>query len=206
MSSKTIIQLTKDVVQFVDLTHLQDHIAWIPQHAMFFMDQAGKEPYKLLACISKQLPPGSIVSDIGTLYGSSALALSVNESIEVHTYDVTSDIPNTTGLKTVLHRPNVKMTVVSAQAVLSKIATSDLISLDINTADGQEELKIIHKLAEFGFRGMLVLDDIHLNAVMENVWNKIPSHVKKIDVTEMGHWSGTGLLIYDEDFISVEVV
>lgn len=206
MPTKASICLSFDKVQSIDLSVSADYIKWNPQHTTFLLEEAGKEPYKLLAYISKQLPPGSQVSDIGTLYGCSALAFASNPHVQVNTFDVQSDIPIINGVKSVLYLPNVKMTVVSAQAILPKLAYSDIISLDINTIDGNEEIKIIKKLIEYGFKGVLILDDIFLSPVMENVWRSVPSHLKKIDVTQLGHWSGTGLVIYDESYIDVKIV
>lgn len=205
MASKTTIHLSLKDIRSIDLKSLANHLSWVPQHVAFFQDDEGKEPYKLLACMSKQLPSGSVMSDIGTLYGCSALAMSINETVHVNTYDVVKVIPDVDGLQSILTRPNVSMTVVSAQAVISKIATSDIISLDMNTVDGQEEIKIIQHLFELGFRGVLVIDDIHVNDVMKKVWNYVPSTVKKIDVTHYGHWSGTGIVVYAPTYIDVLV-
>jgi hypothetical protein len=42
------------------------------------------------------------------------------------------------------------------------------------------------------FKGRLFLDDIHLNPAMKCFWNSISE--TKADITDIGHWSGSGLV------------
>ena len=68
------------------------------------------------------------------------------------------------------------------------------------------ETKIIKKLEELGFSGIILLDDIHhpqenLNIAMQRLWNSIEH--KKYDITRYGHVSGTGLIIMNSD---IEVI
>jgi hypothetical protein len=39
-----------------------------------------------------------------------------------------------------------------------------------------------------------MLDDIHLNDDMKLFWNNITE--EKYDLTSIGHWSGTGLVVF----------
>ena len=64
---------------------------------------------------------------------------------------------------------------------------------------GKTEQKIILKLEELGFKGIVLLDDIHIrnvdqnmNEAMRNLWDWV-SYPNKHDVTRYGHWSGTGI-------------
>jgi hypothetical protein len=50
-----------------------------------------------------------------------------------------------------------------------------------------------------GFKGILLLDDIHLNPEMEKWWKELQDSAGKLgfvayDVSNVGHFSGTGLL------------
>ena len=45
------------------------------------------------------------------------------------------------------------------------------------------------------YDGLLLLDDIHLNPTMQRFWERIG--LEKIDLTPLGHWSGTGLVRFD---------
>jgi hypothetical protein len=56
---------------------------------------------------------------------------------------------------------------------------------------------MINKLIEIDFKGILLLDDIHLNAEMQALWDWIPI-VKKIDLTKFGHNSGTGVVMFGD--------
>jgi hypothetical protein len=40
-----------------------------------------------------------------------------------------------------------------------------------------------------------MLDDIHLNEAMINYWNSFTE--EKYDLTNIGHWSGTGMVIFE---------
>lgn len=208
---KTIIKLTKDKVDAIDLTHLIEYIAWSPEHAKYFMAPAGNEIYKLLAYISKKLGAGGdgeepvTVSDVGTLRGSSALALSYNDKVQVMTYDTTNHIMKADGTKTITFRPNVVRKIVSGQAVVSKIAESMVVVLDIDPHDGIEEAKFVTKLQQYGFKGLLVVDNIKISAAMQTFWDNVPASLKKVDVTSMGHWVGTGIIVFDPSTIDVVV-
>jgi hypothetical protein len=200
--SKNIV-VNKERVDDIDLSSLYQYLAWNPQYLQFFSQKAGQEAYKLLGYISKH--SNGVITDIGTQFGSSALALSLNDQVTVETYDKFKHIPDNNQVPTIVNKPNIKYKVLSAQTILSKIAESTVVYLDINTQDGLEEVKIINKLEELKFKGLLIIDDIKLNTVMENVWNNVPKHLKKIDVTEFGHWSGTGIVVYNPQHIDVNV-
>jgi hypothetical protein len=70
------------------------------------------------------------------------------------------------------------------------------IFIDVDPHDGIQETKMIQKLVDKKYKGYVLLDDIHLNQAMQNFWDSIPVTVRKVDLTEIGHWSGTGLLIF----------
>lgn len=198
------INLKKTVVDEISLEVLSEYIAWVPDFAKYFILPAGQEIYKLLAAISKQLPAEAVVSDVGTFVGSSALALSYNSDVHVMTYDVTNHIMKADGTKTITFRPNIARKIVSGQAVISKIAESLVVMLDIDPHDGIEEAKFVHKLKQLGFKGLLVVDNININDAMNNFWQNVPQELKKVDVTSVGHWVGTGIIVFDPSTIDIE--
>jgi predicted O-methyltransferase YrrM len=201
--SKNIV-LNKERVDDIDLSSLHQYLAWNPQYLQFFTQKAGQEVYKLLGFIS--MHSSGVITDIGTQFGSSALALSLNNQVTVETYDKFKHIPdNNNQLQTISNKPNITYKILSAQAIMPKVAQSNVIYLDITTSDGLEEIKIIKKLQELNFQGILIIDDIKLSEVMENVWNNVPKELKKIDVTEFGHWSGTGIVVYNPKNIDVNI-
>lgn len=201
--SKNIV-LNKERVDDIDLSSLYQYLTWNPQYLQFFSQKPGQEVYKLLGFIS--MHSGGVITDIGTQFGSSALALSLNNQVTVETYDKFKHIPDSNNqVQTIANKPNIKYKILSAQSIISKVAESNVIYLDINTGDGLEEIKMIKKLQELNFQGILVIDDIKLSEVMENVWKNVPKELKKLDVTEFGHWSGTGIVVYNPKNIDVNI-
>lgn len=63
--------------------------------------------------------------------------------------------------------------------------------LDTNH-DGEFENQFYAFLNKNDYRGLLFLDDIHLNQPMTDFWNAIRE--PKEDLTDLGHWSGSGLV------------
>ena len=70
----------------------------------------------------------------------------------------------------------------------------DLILIDVDPHDGLQEPPMIEYLVNIGWEGLLLLDDIMFAQypVMQKMWYNLP--YEKYDITEVGHYSGTGLL------------
>lgn len=201
-----LIELNKKAIDDIDLSHLAHFLQWNPTFQQYFVQETGKEPFKLLAFLSKAI--GGVAIDMGTLYGSSALALSYNEHTQVLTLDTRKQIPDGQDGKdiiTPLKRPNIRMLVASCQAVLPHAAKANLIVLDIDINLKTEILKIINQLLYYQFKGVLILDNINVNENMKEVWRSIPQTLKKIDVSSLGHHTGTGIIIYDPSYIDVTI-
>jgi hypothetical protein len=203
-----LIPLNKEAIDNVDLGSLAQYLNWNPQAKQYFLGDAGQEHYKLLSYISQHI--NGEVFDIGTLFGGSALALSINDKSKVITLDRTRFIPETdpqnpatASLITPLSRPNIKMYVASGQAVIPQIAQAPLVVLDVDPHDGFQETDFIERLVRHDFKGILVVDDINLNKDMRTFWHNIPHNLKKLDVTHLGHHTGTGILVFDPSFIDV---
>jgi hypothetical protein len=164
-----------------------------PERVAYLHDPPGREPYKLLAFLSTLAREGPTV-DIGTLHGSSALALSYGSS-HVVSYDVAR-----------LHRfpdhwrsvefvlGNVLIPGPARDRFVELAARSRLVSLDVDPHDGEQERVFVALLGESRFRGCLVLDDIHLNPPMRRFWDAI--ELPKIDLTACGHTTGTGCVLF----------
>ena len=68
---------------------------------------------------------------------------------------------------------------------------------------GPPERAIMDKLWECGFRGVVLLDDIwhpeqQYRDGMQAMWTELPW--RKYDVTGLGHWSGTGLVVMNNAY------
>lgn len=173
------------------------------ENAKYLASSSG-EHYKLLAAIASKFVDGRFV-DVGTYLGHSALALAArHEELgnRVVSYDVVDCIPASSAIKT---HAGIELRIKDAIDDVAEIATTaDLVLLDVTPHDGKFERAFIAELVRLGFRGLLLLDDIHLNPEMTELWQWIPTG-RKIDLTEIGHWSGTGLVAFDPERIDLVV-
>lgn len=81
------------------------------------------------------------------------------------------------------------------------INSSNFILLDIDPHDGVQELNFYKNLINIDYKGIVMLDDIHLNDGMQKFWNNI--YHEKYDLTDIGHWSGTGLINFSKEKIII---
>ncbi len=209
--SKIIID---DTVDDQDLSNLYKYVEWHNEGKEYILKPAGLEHYKLLSYMVKQLPDGASVIDIGTYFGASSLALSTNPKVKVMTYDLYFWLPigetgERYGVLTIVERAQSILDVDNIFFRLSnclkepeELKKASIIMLDVDPHDGRQEIDIIEKLIEIEYKGLVICDDIHLNENMLKMWKWIP--LKKINVTSVAHSTGTGIVIFDPDYIDVE--
>lgn len=147
------------------------------------------EHYNLLTTLSHKFN-NTTLYDIGTYLGQSAIALSSNSTNRVISYDIVYvDSPSR------VSRPeNVEFRIGNFYydpVVLS----SPLIMFDIDPHNGSDEESFVSNLVRNNYKGIVVFDDIHLNDGMEYFWKTIKQ--EKHDLTDIGHWSGTGMVIFN---------
>lgn len=166
-----------------------------------FPSYPGKEHYKLLTYLANKVNNSNII-DIGTHRGFSALALSQNKTNIVHSFDIFDKID--TKLKDI---SNIKFYIENLWDPETRkkwqniIQNSQLIFLDIDPHDGVMEYEFYCFLRDINFTGLLVTDDIwYFKGMRDNFWYHIPSEHKR-DITAFGHWSGTGLICFNEQKI-----
>lgn len=164
-----------------------------------FLSPAGHSHYPLLAHISESHDNCKFV-DIGTHYGWSALALSKNKTNKVVTYDLVDLIAayktkNNVADKSIMDVHNIEFKQKNVLHDLHELTDAKLIFLDVDPHDGLQEQVIYEAIQTSGFRGILLCDDIHLNAGMRNFWQGI--QLPKEDLTQFGHYSGTGLVHFN---------
>jgi hypothetical protein len=174
-----------------DISHLGPYVTpW--KDSSIFWDPSGRQHYKLLANIARQFPEGSVFTDLGTHLGYSALALSTVPSNKVITYDIcdcigaASPSPKT--------KPNIVFNVKNCLDDMDTVAESQLIYLDVDPHDGIQEVAIFEELEKRGYKGVVILDDIHFNSAMEQFWQGITQ--SKWDISHVGHYSGTGIVSF----------
>jgi len=191
------VHLRRTDLETIDLERLR---SWASDPADFF---SPREHYRLLAYLSTVVPKTHIV-DVGTNRGSSALALSYGGS-PVHTFDVIDlmgDLPRAPGVT--YHRGNGDLlTDAGREQHRELLLESSLIFLDTDPHEGPPELAFVRWLQRNSYRGILVLDDIwYFKGMRDHLWSRIES-VYKVDATDLGHWSGTGLVSFRQR-LSVE--
>jgi len=170
---------------------MRQELAFCPEYQKYYEEPAGREHYRLLENLAYD--KRGVVVDVGTLYGSSALALASNPAVEVWTYDIVNHIPANAGVSRV---PNISFRLLDGiKAVPDFVHKTDLIVLDIDPHDGIQERRFFEELEKHGFKGHVVCDDIHLNQPMRDWWASITQ--PKEDLTSQGHWSGTGLVTFE---------
>jgi len=169
----------------IDLTDLSE---WINDREArnYFLGEIGQEHYKFLAYVSTQFND-SVLYDIGTYKGCSALSLSFNDTNTVKSFDI-GDFKRLTKEKN-----NVEWIVGDfLEEDVGNILDSPFIMIDINHT-GKTERRILDFLLKINWSGILCFDDINLNKAMQNFWQSIDQ--RKIDITNIGHYSGTGLVV-----------
>lgn len=163
-----------------------------------FNGAPGTEHYRLLSYLSTQFNNSTII-DIGTHRGSSALALSYNPTNTVYTFDIVDKIEN----EFIRSRENIRFSLDNLFEDPSKweatILSAPFIVLDVDPHNGSMEIDMYNYLKRIGYNGFIVCDDIwHFKEMRDNFWYKIP-YEQRYDVTDLGHWSGTGIFTFNPE-------
>jgi predicted O-methyltransferase YrrM len=176
-----------------DISHLKKFVEWSDDGKLF---ENNGQHYRLLAYISSILPNGSKIFEIGTRWGVSAVALSNNKNVSVITCDIDDCIEDSPSVKDI---PNVTCVIGDGFNLIDEHINAEVIFMDVDPHDGVQETRMINKLIECEYKGILFLDDIHLNKEMNDFWNSI--QLDKVDLTQFGHYSGTGIVFFgDQEF------
>lgn len=176
--------IRKEIIN-IDLDHLADKIDNI-QYRNFFRAGPGREHFKLLSAISS-LFSNQKIFEAETSMGLSSLALSTNPDVLVISYDnENSKILNKSPDNVEYNLGNLRTD--------RDLLSSPFILIDMNQHDGIQEHLLHTFLLESNYKGLVLWDNIFCNNIISEWWNNLP--VKKHDITNAGHWSGTGLINY----------
>lgn len=177
-----IVEYKKEI-EAIDLAEISKHAnntRWLLDYSDYY--------YRLLALLSTQFND-QVLFDVGTFEGNSALTLSYGNN-KVVSYDV-GDYRN---LKS--SPPNIEF-VIGDFRNDERLMSSPLIYIDVSPHDGIQEKEFHEFFVKSGYKGIIVWDDIHFGQGMKNWWDNInDQNVLKLDVTSVGHHSGTGITIY----------
>lgn len=158
----------------------------------WFFLSAGQEHHRLLVYLSKLVSKQAIIS-IGSLKEGAPVALGSNTENEVYAFDPQNmdldlaSVPNIHVIEDELQ---------NSPQYYPLILKSSLIFLDTDPHDGITETNFYNFLLQNGFKGLLVLDDIHYGNGMETFWSSITQ--RKFDASLYGHHSGTGLVFFND--------
>lgn len=171
----------------------------------------GKEHYWLLASLSMQLSNKTII-ELGTHTGNSAYMLSYgNRKLANNNKIITFDIIDKP--KSLIDPIHVEYRIENIFDPLTRnknreiLLQSDIIFIDIDPHEGLLEYDMYTWLKENDYMGIIIFDDIHLGpghmgvysgSSMIDFWNKVDPQFK-IELTSVGHWSGTGLVCFHLD-------
>jgi 2-polyprenyl-3-methyl-5-hydroxy-6-metoxy-1,4-benzoquinol methylase len=166
-----------------------------------YHDQPGRQEYRLYSYLTTFFNNIKIL-DIGTNTGRSAIALSHNPSNNVVSYDIVDHIKNPNHI--IYSKPNVEFRIKNVLDDLTHEFIKDvkIVMIDIDHFETIEKL-ILDRLQAIQFSGIILLDDIknhpdeYTNMCMKRLWDNI-THPKH-DLTNYGHWSGTGIVIMNSD-------
>lgn len=180
--TKKTIKINKEEVKTLDISELEsislNKNDWL---------SAGQSEYRLYAYLSTFFNE-SYILDVGTRTGGSALALSHNPTNKVISYDLIEQ--GASGIK----KDNIEFKIQDFREddTLEWDKVS-IIMIDVDPHDGVQEVEMMEFLKDKGWSGIILLDDIGPGwPEVEDMWNAIDE--PKLDVTEVGHMSGTGLV------------
>ena len=141
------------------------------------------------------------ILDIGTHLGHSALALSYNNMNTIYSFDIMDKV-----------RPNIKNVNnikfmsdnLFDEEIFNKwkdiILNCPFIFLDVDPHNGFMEMDFINMLQKNDYKGFIICDDIwYFKEMRDNFWLKIDNKYR-YDITHLGHWSGTGIICFNQKF------
>uniref|UniRef100_A0A6C0HZY2 Methyltransferase domain-containing protein n=1 Tax=viral metagenome TaxID=1070528 RepID=A0A6C0HZY2_9ZZZZ len=163
-------------------------------------DKSGKEHYHLLSYLSTLFNNSNII-DIGTHMGHSAIALAYNKTNTIYSFDIVDKIHSS--YKIIDNIKYVYDNLFDTDEIRNKwkdiILSCPFIFLDVDPHNGTMEYDIIQYLKSIDYKGFVICDDIwYFKEMRDHFWYKIEPQYK-YDLTEFGHWSGTGVITFNEN-------
>jgi hypothetical protein len=192
--------MTEEQLNHISMDRLNSIVrSFTPQEIAEFNGVPGKEHYRLFSYFA-QLFEDSVILDIGTKRGSTALALSINASNTVYSFDETDRIVNNP-LKHLMniefHRDNLLNPDVCKKWE-ETILKSAFICLHTDVHNGTQELNFYHYLKKIGYQGFMICNNIwEFKDMRDNFWYKLPEE-NRYDLTHLGHLTGTGIITFND--------
>jgi len=166
------------------------------------LEIAGKAHYRLLAYLSS-LFENQVIIDISTNTGYNSYALAYNEKNIVYAFNSQNNMSN----KYIKECSNIKFNTANLCDTNDREIWSDLILksamifVDVEPHNGTWEYEFYQFLHNHNYQGLLVCDDIwYFKDMRDHFWSQIPE-TYKYDLTQFGHWSGTGIITMNDAYI-----
>jgi hypothetical protein len=180
-----ILSITNNDLDGLDTTYINNYT--LTGNRQYFHGKSGDEHYRLLMKISSFFE-NKILFDVGTNICMSAIALQNNKNTnKIKSFDVE---------KILIENPKIDNIefILGDSIEDNDFMNTPFIFLD-TYHDGIYEKIVYEHIKNKNWKGILMLDDIHLNEAMINYWNSFTE--EKYDLTNIGHWSGTGMVIFE---------
>lgn len=195
------------------LEHVKDFTS--EEYVGYLLEDAGREHYTFLNYLSATYGDCRHFADIGTRVVASSVAVGSNLKSPVWTFDLPTsnerqgafrgDTEEEWQKKARAIGLNIKFHNLDLMKVpheeLNKYLGTWFIMLDTFHLPDTEpfEREFFQRILDIGFKGILGLDDIHLNDEMKKWWKEVQDGAERggyrtYDISEIGHHSGTGLV------------
>lgn len=162
-----------------------------PDMQEWYHKPSGQEHYRMLMHLAYCYDNVQI-ADIGTYRGASAIALSQNSKNKVFSLDVGV-------FRNQISASNIEFCIGDFKTdtkIQENILKCPLIFLDIDHMY-TNEIWFYNFLKQNNWKGTMFCDDIYLSDEMKRFWQEID--LPKIDITQYGHFSGTGVVQFDSE-------
>ncbi len=194
--------LSNQFLDSLDLSYFKTFIQGIA--ATEFEKPSGREIYRLLFFLSQNIND-SLIIDLGTFGGASALILasnSTNRVISIDRKNIVHSLLEQTGKKPLMvYSAFIDFIVTEDFFRYSDfLLTSKILYVDISHT-GEPESNLFDFLIKNNYKGFVIFDDINHSDFpgMKDFWNNI--QVPKMDLTKYGHWTGTGAVDFGKNFL-----
>ena len=195
----------------------------VESYEQYMLSEAGREHYPFLSYMSASYGDCRHITDIGTRYVAPSLAIGSNLKTPVWTFDIPLSTErqaafrgkseeewqkqvHDVGVNVKFH--NLDLLKVSKEDLRTYLGTFFVMLDTFHEPDSQPfEREFFQRMLDIGYKGILGLDDIHFNPEMERWWKELQDGAalgayKTYDITEVGHFSGTGIV----DFSGLVVI
>jgi hypothetical protein len=188
------IVISKNDVSKEKVNHLSVY-SWYDEGEQHLWELETGEAYKFYSYLSKKFQNSTIL-DIGTRNGRSAIAFANNPKNKVISFDVVEYATHKE-----LNMPNIELRIGDfMQDKTIDYNNVNIILIDVDPHDGKQEPPMIKYLEDIGWEGILLLDDISLDLwpAINYMWQSLP--YEKYDITDIAHFSGTGMINLGKKF------